>query len=141
MAFFVVLDSNAVLPSGLVDHQYTSVGSFKQCMRIHTQHLNKPVDGQYCFLTFKISNSTKNSSNELETKWLKRTLKYNIRFPYALGLCIPDSCSSEELTQIFIMSEAIKQTNMQNIQVQYCQTDNKYNTFELIIQHDNIYSM
>lgn len=136
-----MLDSNANIPSGLMDHQYTSVGSYKQCLQIRSEHQKRSISGQFCFLTFSISNSTANVTSESETKWIRKTSAAHIRFLYAFGLCIPDSCTSEELENLFQISPKFRQTNLQTVSIKYCQTDKKSSIVETVVVNSNVYSL
>ncbi|XP_055915459.1 uncharacterized protein LOC129948476 [Eupeodes corollae] len=104
---FQFFDAWGHLPSGLASGNYYDVGEFDQCLRTSVS-LNKiasggiVVNGQYCFVSMDLPKSVQT------------------------GICIPDTCSPEFLTNIF-KNASDKHVNgalSEKLSVEYC-TDGK----------------
>ena len=134
-----MLDANAGVPSGLLQDQFTTVGDYSECISI--EHYDNPsetsptVQGQYCFLTFKQSNQTE--ANSPINSWYIHTRHINRRFPFAFGICVPKSCSKSELKSLFENSREFQSSLLQDVQIQYCQVQDKQMSFLDMLKRRN----
>ena len=121
------MDANAAIPPGLFEDQFTSVGDYNECLSVHETEIDQdnqrfqPIKGQFCFLTFKQSNQT--GEYESINRWIRHANVVSRRFPYAYGICVPNSCSKTELNKLFNNSTEFRKNDFENSQVMFYQVD------------------
>lgn len=81
----LVLDANAVIPSGRQSEKLTSVGEYEQCLQIYDHLSNVPIYGRFCWLQVKPKQPTQ-----------------PFRHSLALGLCVPAVCDASQLDKLFL---------------------------------------
>lgn len=111
---YLVYDSSGSPPSGLLSGTVSSLGDYDQCIHIsqkYPQFSTSQYETQYCILTLNVRRAHKyqtfNWSREERqrlTAWegdaLQSLMITDNRVPIAIGLCLPQSCTAHEATQI-----------------------------------------
>lgn len=127
----MVDSSGRIVPSGFLAGTITDFGEFDQCLSIKNipdPDLGK-VSGQYCWLSYRpplppLNIEVNFTGTEYESTWpskLFSTPRTRLYYRIASGLCLPTSCDSEEIQQLFT---ALVQDNLQlnDVMVSSCQS-------------------
>ena len=103
---FQVLESSGRLPIGLLSGTITNFGDYDQCLS--TSGLideSTPVYGQYCFVNIRpplppVGHVVNLNGSAYENSWVNQKIGRFARMygRIANGLCIPSTCSKEEMT-------------------------------------------
>lgn len=94
MLCFIVYDTWAKLPSGLLHGNLQTPGHFTECVKFR----HESIQGQHCMITLrsKINETSIASSGRFEWRDLGSLSRENM-LNFVHGMCLPASCSNDEV--------------------------------------------
>ena len=97
-------------PAGLLDGNFNWLGAFDECINIHVNEANFKTNGKYCLVPVYMGNASSRIENSIpgSTEGLN------------LGICIPQSCSSNDLALLaFGVNDFIHANSYYNVSTEF----------------------
>lgn len=105
-----VIDASSKTPAGVLDGTLSSYGDYDQCLALgHDARFVAPFAGQHCMIkldpNFKSNNNNMHRSLLQIERSLEKTLPIFEYYYINVGLCVPASCSVEDVSSLVTRSE------------------------------------
>ena len=115
---FKYLDSSARASSAFLEGTVSSFGDYDQCLDITVED-DPGLQGQYCLVKFSIDKEKKSSLKIISE--LKNVIPIANFYHPLHGLCIPSSCSRQDLIKM-LGSNICPQNGLQLLDISHCDT-------------------
>lgn len=104
---FTVLDASSSVQPGFLTGNIVDLGAFDECIKVNTYRFS----GQYCVVSYTAKSRPLTPHKSLQD------------LPIKLSLCVPSTCSNEDIYDLFMtVNTELNENTVLDVPREYCQT-------------------